>query len=82
MTIQLSHPDTFVPCNFDFLPGGGVGGGKGGGQCHQDLLIYWTQWSIDLDHLLIQNEWLNIGATLILYDLVLTQLILLEGLSL
>ena len=43
---------------------------EGGGHCHQDLLIYWTQWSIDLVDLLILNEWLNIGATFILYDLV------------
>ena len=26
---------------------------EGGGQYHQDLLIYWTQWSIDLDDLQI-----------------------------
>ena len=32
---------------------------------HQDHSIYWTQWSIDLDELLIQNEWLNIGAIFI-----------------
>ena len=29
------------------------GGWAGGMQCHQDLLIYWTQWSLDLDDLLI-----------------------------
>ena len=28
-----------------------------GGQCHQDLLIYWTQWSIDLDDLLKMIDW-------------------------
>ena len=33
-------------------------------------MIFWTQWSIELDDLLIQNEWLNIGATFILEDIV------------
>ena len=36
-------------------------GGAGAGQCHQDLLIYWTQWSIDQDDLF--DECLNICAT-------------------
>ena len=44
--------------------------GEGGGQCYRDLLIYWTQWSIDLDVLLTQIEWLNSSATFILDDLV------------
>ena len=34
-----------------------------GGRCHQDLLIYYTQWFIDLDECLIA------GATLVLDDL-------------
>ena len=28
----------------------------GGGPCHQDLLFYWTQWSIDLDDPTTFNE--------------------------
>ena len=38
----------------------------GRGQWHQDLFIYWTQWSNDLYDLSIQNEWSNIRATFIL----------------
>ena len=37
----------------------------------QDLFIYWTQWSIGWDNLLIENYWLNNGATFISDDLVL-----------
>ena len=37
-------------------------------QYQQDFLIYWTQWSIDLDDLLIQNEWSNIGVSFIWDD--------------
>ena len=32
---------------------------KGGGQWHQDLLIYWTELSIDLDYLISSNELLR-----------------------
>ena len=41
----------------------------GGGQWHQDFLIYGTQWFIDLDDLLIWDEYFNTGATFILDDL-------------
>ena len=41
-----------------------------GGQWHQDFLIYGTQWFIDLDDLLILDEYFDIGATFILDDLV------------
>ena len=40
----------------------------GEGQCHKDRLIYWIQWSIDLEDLLIEIELLNKGAIFIFYD--------------
>ena len=39
------------------------------------FFIYLTQWSIDLDDLLIQNEWLDIGAAFLLDDLVLSKML-------
>ena len=56
-----------------------VCGGGGGVQCHQDLLIYWTQWSIDLDDLLIWDKCLKTAAKFILNDLVTYKRILLRN---
>ena len=46
--------------------------GDGGGQCRQDLLIYWTQlqWSIDLDVLLIKDECMKVVLHSSLHDFV------------
>ena len=68
--MKMTHPDIQMTSNE--LPRSKKGDAERGGQCHQDLLIYWTQWSVDQDGLLIKDECLNntYDATLILDDLI------------